>query len=325
MTISVVLPVYGVEKYIRKAVASLCAQTMQDFELILVDDGSPDRSIEIALEEIGQAKAAFSVRVLRQENAGVSAARNAGMRAAGGDWVICIDPDDTIHPQTLEALCRAMADTAQDYDVYGFGFRYVRTAQDSFPQIALPCAYLRYTREEILDAYLRREQPLISPALLIRRSFLVSRQLEYPPELRFSEDMLFIWKLLYAAEGLCFLDYPFYAYLLHPGSTMSASPLPKILSGYRGFAAFDEQLRAERPDERLAAWILPRWILGTLRSAAQMLSFEDFCALAEKVQYRTNMRRLRGFPDRRAAVLARLLLLSRRAFYLAVRRFIPTA
>jgi glycosyltransferase involved in cell wall biosynthesis len=94
--VSVIVPLYGVEKYIAATVQSVLAQTYENFELILVDDGSPDRSVEIC-RRIKDPR----IKILRQENQGPAAARNLGIRHAKGDYIALLDGDDLWHPDKL--------------------------------------------------------------------------------------------------------------------------------------------------------------------------------------------------------------------------------
>ena len=103
-TISVIVPVYNVEIYLHRCVDSILAQTFTDFELILVDDGSPDNCGAICDE---YAKKDSRVRVIHKENGGQSSARNRAIEAAQGEWIHFVDSDDLIHPQMLEILYRA--------------------------------------------------------------------------------------------------------------------------------------------------------------------------------------------------------------------------
>lgn len=96
LTVSVIMPVYNVEAYVGTAIASVLAQTFQNFELIIVDDGSTDGSAR----QIAQFQDA-RIRLLRQENLGLSAARNTGLRAARGEFVALLDGDDCWHPEKL--------------------------------------------------------------------------------------------------------------------------------------------------------------------------------------------------------------------------------
>ena len=98
-TISIIVPVYKVEKYLHCCVDSILAQTFTDWELLLIDDGSPDRSGEICDE---YASKDTRIKVFHKENGGVSSARNLGIDKAEGEWLCFIDSDDTIQPTYLD-------------------------------------------------------------------------------------------------------------------------------------------------------------------------------------------------------------------------------
>ena len=97
--ISIIIPMYNVEKYLRRCLDSVQNQTFQDWQAICVDDGSPDKSGSIAEEYAAKDKRFV---VLHKENGGLSYARNAGMPKATGEYIMYLDSDDFIHPQTME-------------------------------------------------------------------------------------------------------------------------------------------------------------------------------------------------------------------------------
>ena len=103
--ISVIVPVYMVEKYIHRCVDSILAQTCTDFELILVDDGSPDNCGAICDAYAEKDK---RIVVIHQKNGGLSSARNAGLRRATGSFIAFVDSDDCIHQEMLEVLIAAL-------------------------------------------------------------------------------------------------------------------------------------------------------------------------------------------------------------------------
>lgn len=107
-TISAIVPVYNARKYIHRCVDSILAQTFTDFELILVDDGSPDSCGAICDEYAAKDS---RIRVIHQENQGQAAARNHAVAVARGEWVCFVDSDDMIHPQMLEHLYRAVIES----------------------------------------------------------------------------------------------------------------------------------------------------------------------------------------------------------------------
>lgn len=104
-TVSIIVPVYNVEKYLPACIDSILAQTFRDFELILVDDGSPDSCpalCDAAAEKDGR------IRVIHQTNGGVSSARNFGLERAEGEYIGFVDADDSVAPVYLEWLYEAL-------------------------------------------------------------------------------------------------------------------------------------------------------------------------------------------------------------------------
>ena len=105
--VSVIVPVYNGERYLEKCIASILGQTHADLELILIDDGSRDNSGKIC--DSWSEKDA-RIQVIHQENQGVSAARNAGLEIATGDYIGFVDADDEIAPETYEAILQQIGD-----------------------------------------------------------------------------------------------------------------------------------------------------------------------------------------------------------------------
>ena len=109
--ISVIIPVYKVEKYLSYCVNSVINQTYTNLEIILVDDGSPDNCPKMCDE---LAKTDKRIKVLHKQNGGLSSARNAGIDIATGEYISFVDSDDTINPQTLEILHKLIKDDNAD-------------------------------------------------------------------------------------------------------------------------------------------------------------------------------------------------------------------
>lgn len=115
--ISVILPVYNVEPYLRQCLDSLCCQTLQEIEIVIIDDGSTDGS-EIICDEY--ANIYSNIVVIHKENKGVSSARNAGIEAANGIYVAFVDPDDYVLPTMMEKLARRLEADNSDICVCDF-------------------------------------------------------------------------------------------------------------------------------------------------------------------------------------------------------------
>jgi len=113
---SVIVPVYNVEQYLDKCLASILGQTYKDFECIVVDDGSPDNSSAIIDKYVKQDQ---RFKVIHQKNMGVSAARNAGLAIAQGDYITFVDSDDYISNEYLEKFALKIANTDADIVICG--------------------------------------------------------------------------------------------------------------------------------------------------------------------------------------------------------------
>ena len=133
--VSIILPVYGVEKYLPECVDSLLRQTYKNLEIILVDDASPDNCGAIC---DSYAARDSRVRVIHKENGGAASARNAGLDAARGDYICFVDSDDTVEPDYVQTLL----ETLGDGDIAMCGF-YFHSRSSSQPEIVAPGSYDR--------------------------------------------------------------------------------------------------------------------------------------------------------------------------------------
>lgn len=312
--ISVVIPVYGVEDYIENCIRSVMAQTFRDFELILVDDGCLDHSIPkaAALLEGGD----IPYRVICQENQGLAAARETGMQAAAGEWISCIDSDDIVMPCFLSELYRLAVTYQTDLAVVSYQSireREALQAPKTVPQDKL------MTQAEVLHGFLTRRFAPVLPAILIRRSFLKEHEIYNAMGCRFSEDQYFMWQLFFAAARIAVTEQPLYGYLRRASSIMAASTSGKILTGY---AAITQLVNTCTPPDVFQEFplLLPRWVLGALNSSARICDYTTFLGIAQRMDYRVQMKCLRHFPERRARILAMLLLLSPKLYYALLHR-----
>ena len=123
--ISVIVPIYKAEKYLNRCIAAIAAQTYHEIEIILVDDGSPDECPMICDE---WAKKDKRVKVIHQQNSGVSMARNAGMDFSSGHYIIQVDSDDYISPNMIELLHEALVKNSSDMSICG----YVKGNEDNY-------------------------------------------------------------------------------------------------------------------------------------------------------------------------------------------------
>ncbi|MGO5023960.1 glycosyltransferase family 2 protein [Lawsonibacter sp. LCP25S3_G6] len=310
--VSVIFPVYGVEDYIENCLRSVAGQTFRDMELILVDDESRDGSISVAEKFLE--KTDLEWRVIRQKNAGQGAARDYGIREARGKYVVCIDADDMVSPIFLECMYKEAE--SGEYDAVFTGFR---SAKSGDPFYMGPVTFQPINREELLYQFLCRTLIPILPAMLIRREIILEYDLRAKDGCRFSEDVYFMWLLFSRAKDIAYTQAPLYHYLRRPNSTMTASSAARIITGYEAFYTLSQDPNFTG-DFQGVSYLLPRWVLGSLRTAAGISSYPVFYELAQKMDYRTHAQALQGFPERKARILAICLRISPRVFYNVVKR-----
>ena len=216
---SVIVPVYKVEEYLEKCVQSILAQTERDFELILVDDGSPDRCGALC-DSLAQTDS--RIRVIHQENQGLGGARNTGIREARGDWLLLVDSDDWIEPKILEKAMEA--GLREEADLVMFAFR---TVDEQGRELGVFRENM--PKERGIGLQEHKEALLTAPCAwnkLYRRSFFQGTGLAYPPRVWY-EDLRTSPKLMAKAGRMVFLDEVGYNYLQRQGSIMKSANLER--------------------------------------------------------------------------------------------------
>ena len=225
--VSVVVPVYNAAAVLARGVDSILAQSFQDFELILVDDGSKDGSGAICDQYASQDD---RVKVIHQENAGVSTARNAGLEAACGEWVTFVDSDDMVLDCFLESLVNA-ASRDERIDLAYCGYAIV----EGSASVKTYKSGTYIGKEQVHDA-LSRTNLLYrcSPwAKLYRRSIIVDNGLKFDVNLSISEDRLFVYSYLAHVRGIAVTSQVGYLYGSFSPTSLKHKRVPSEMLAYR--------------------------------------------------------------------------------------------
>lgn len=213
-TISVIVPVYKVEAYLDRCVESILAQTFKDFELILVDDGSPDNCPAMC---DAWAEKDSRIKVIHKENGGLSDARNVGFEASCGEWISFIDSDDYVHANMLQALYNAVQAHGVKVSTCGFAATAGEPLEDN-PDLTANL----WSAE---DFYVQRNvNATVAWGKLYHRSVV----LPYPKG-KLHEDEFVTYRILFACENIAVLDAPLYGYYQNPTGIMGSTWNPKRL------------------------------------------------------------------------------------------------
>ena len=213
--ISVIVPVYNVESFLRKCLDSIMQQSFQDFEVIIVDDGSTDSSGSIAQEYV---KEYANVQMITQENGGLGAARNTGISAAKGEFLLFVDSDDTIDKNTLQVLMDTVNSTNADLVIFDF---LSEDLHGNVTQISEECV------QKNSDATLSQCPQLLLdwPASwnkFYHRKLFIDTEIRFPKKVWY-EDFRTTPKILTLASHIEYVNKPFYHYLQRPGSIMRSA------------------------------------------------------------------------------------------------------
>lgn len=204
MRFSVIIPLYNKAPYVHKAVQSVLSQTFSDYEVIIVDDGSKDNSAEIVLQVI---EGHENCRLLKQENAGVSMARNNGVAASHGDYLCFLDADDWWEPSFLEEMS-ILIEEFPEAGIYGVNYTIVNETkqktrvakigvEDGFVK-----GYINYCKAYASTMYM----PLTSISVAIPRRVFEEVK-GFPPGIKLGEDFL-LWIRIALSYPVAFLNKP---------------------------------------------------------------------------------------------------------------------
>lgn len=211
LLVSIVVPVYKVEKYLKRCVESLVAQSYTNIEILLVDDGSPDRC-GVMCDDL--AKTDSRIRTFHKENGGQSDARNYGTERANGDFIAYIDSDDFVAENYIERMMSMQ--TTHNADIVCCDF--VRTSQDHADFAGANREDLVFTGREACRALMGQYyMPLVLACCKIYRRELAQNN-PFPVG-RIHEDEAVNCKFLYAADKVVLCDDKLYGYYVNPNST----------------------------------------------------------------------------------------------------------
>lgn len=231
--ISVIVPVYNIEKYLSRCVSSILAQSFTDFELLLIDDGSFDDSGNICDK---YALTDERVRVFHKENGGVSSARNLGLEKARGEYVMFIDGDDSISVETLN-VCYDIS-CSKKLDCLQFSYRQINDKGT--------CLFCNSYSIEVCPGieYFNFNKCLYTVwGSCIRKKLLWDNDIAFNKELKLGEDQLFIMRVCYYSKNVARIPNVLYNYMENATSATKNTQYTDLLISIRSFLKFNSEYR----------------------------------------------------------------------------------
>ena len=211
--ISVIVPVYGVEKYIEKCISSIVNQTYSDLEIIIVDDGTKDNSIKIVESKFKDKR----IKIYHKENGGLASARNYGIKKATGDYLLFVDSDDFIELNCIEDMYNEIKKKKVDMvitDYYKYFENGVKTHEKMIPfyekdnnkcsVISMPCAVCK----------------------LVKREVIIDNDIKFL-EKHYFEDNAIMPYVCALCPNFSYIEKPYYYYLQREGSILNKSKYDK--------------------------------------------------------------------------------------------------
>ena len=202
--VSIVIPIYNTEKYLARCLDSISNQKYTDIEVLMIDDGSTDGSNAIAYGFVATDK---RFQLISQKNAGVSAARNEGIKKATGEYLIFIDSDDWIEPDMVSTLVDNIHTTGADISCC----QYDKMVRPDIGKLE------RWEQRQALESFIVHQK--INGSLvnkLIKRDII--NGLQFDTSIRYGEDALFCWKVLMRVSSICITNRALYHVVMHSDS-----------------------------------------------------------------------------------------------------------
>lgn len=222
--ISVVLPVYNVEKYLEQCLTSICNQTFKNFELIIVNDGSTDNSLNIINSF---RKKCSNIKYIEQKNQGLSVARNNAIHVAEGDYIIFIDSDDFISTNMLEDMYRKAIETSAEVVICNY-YEFKESEPLSNFEVKINANESKiYNGQEVSIMMLNLDISGVTWNKLLNLNRLKQSNIQFEPG-RYTQDWYPIFKYISQCNRVSFVNKAHYHYRIRLGATTSKKTVKRL-------------------------------------------------------------------------------------------------
>lgn len=311
--VSIIIPLYNVEHYIGRTLVSIDKQIYKNIEVILIDDGSTDKSYEIAEKYLSNCN--FKHILVKQENSGVSAARNKGLSIATGQYVVFVDSDDLLSSYYIKQMYDHFSTHNIEMVLCGF-----RTFENDNTVKAL--SHIAEKNELMSSLTVMREFlygtiKISVWSLMVKREIITNFQLKFAEGYKYSEDIHFVWRLLAHADKIIYDQSQLYYYRMRAASAMAKFNESRLDGMYlmqeleEYFQKFCKSFSGE-----FFQYGVARWVWATMWQSSCALPYGQFKNFCLKLRSNEMMSRLRCFPSLRVRLSSQIFVFSNYAYYL---------
>ncbi|MFZ5968923.1 MAG: glycosyltransferase family 2 protein [Bacillota bacterium] len=318
--VSVIIPLYNVEKYVEWCLLSFENQNYKDFEIIVVNDGSKDNSATVVEDYINRSQ--MKIKLIHQENAGVSAARNKGIENAAGQYICFVDSDDMVAPNYLGDMIDSLEKS--NCEIVICGVKYIKEVSDSNLVVYKEYPIEKMDSYHALVKFLYRD---ITPGiwtLMTKREIIERNKLHFAEGYRYSEDIEMIFKMFGHSQNIVYLRNELYLYRIRDTSVMSLVD-DKRLDGFELMKKLETYFDRARPDfaKQFRTYGVARWVWATVwQIATASTSYNDFINNSNKYDAKFYMKKLLNFPKRKVSISALVYTISPFIYYSIVKKII---
>ncbi|WP_295598874.1 glycosyltransferase family A protein [uncultured Methanobrevibacter sp.] len=303
--VSVIVPVYNAEEYIGATLDSIINQDFNSYEIIVVDDGSTDQSPEIISEKLTKSTADY--RIIRQDNAGVSSARNRGMEDATGEYLVFIDADDYVTGNHLSELYNGQTD-----------FSMVQFIKKENDKLSTPHRFTTesITCDEFIKKELRMEMPFNFWQLMYKASIIKENSIRFNPNLIYGEDIDFALRALLYGDEVAISNEATYYYIQHSQSAIKTSEYRRfeVIEIFENLAEFYRSQGRDDLARLIVTSRIPKAIFGNMNYF--FYNDYDFDEVLSKMKEMDLLDKLSKFEgDNKFKSKIRLFLLSPKIYY----------
>ncbi|MCR5025929.1 MAG: glycosyltransferase family 2 protein [Methanobrevibacter sp.] len=303
--VSVIVPVYNEERYISSTLDSIINQNFKDFELIVVDDGSTDNTLNIVNDKLSDSK--INHKIIHQENKGVSSARNRGIDESSGDYIVFIDADDYILTDHLSQLYNP-----------GYDFSLIQLVKKEGENTSSPHIYEteEMTTENFIKLELEMKIPFNFVQLSYNASIIKDNDLKFREDVTYGEDSDFAMRTLSYGDKIKISNEITYFYIQHQSSLINTSKLKRFdyVLVLEDLAEFYKKQNLNELASLIYTSRIPRAIFGNMNYFFYNdYSFDEVIAKMKELDLFNKLSKFQG--DRKFSLKIKLFLLNPKLYY----------